>query len=86
MSRQKSSARFRFTGAALLLGVLFFLVPAVQNGDPTLYLLCVLVPGVLLLCGTLVARMFSLDRMLLTVTLYICAAGVAALEIGRAHV
>ena len=81
MSSRKSSARFRFTGAALLLTALIFLVPALGNGDPSLYLLAVLVPGVMLLFSTVVARMFSLDRLLLSVSLYLCAAGVAALAL-----
>ena len=53
MSKQKSSARFRFTGAVLLLAALLFLVPALRNGDRHLYLLAVLVPCTMFLCGTL---------------------------------
>ena len=79
MSSQKSSPRFRFTGAALLLSVLVFLIPALHSGSPILYLLAVLVPCVLFLSCTAIARMFSLDRMLLAVSLYLCAMGVAAL-------
>ena len=79
MSSQKSSPRFRFTGASLLLAVLVFLVPALRNGNSSLYLLAVLVPCVLLLSGTVLARMFSLDRMLLNVSLYLCVVGIAAL-------
>ena len=81
MSRQKSSARFRFTGAVLLLAALLFLVPALRNGDRRLYLLAVLVPCLMFLCGTLLARMFSLDRMLLTLTLWLCAVGIAVLAV-----
>ena len=81
MSKQKSSARFRFTGAVLLLAALLFLVPALRNGDRHLYLLAVLVPCTMFLCGTLLARMFSLDRMLLTLALWLCAAGIAALAV-----
>ena len=78
MSSQKSSPRFRFTGAAILLAALVFLVPALRNGDSSLYLLVAAVPGVMLLFSTVIARMFSLDRMLLSVSLYLCAAGIAA--------
>ena len=81
MSRQRSSPRFRFTGSALLLSSLFFLVPALQNGDRRLYLLAVLVPCSVFLCSTVLARMFSLDRMLLTVSLTVCAAGIASLAV-----
>ena len=79
MSSPKTSSRFRFTGAALLLTVLLFLVPALRNGDPSLYLLAVLVPCALFLCCTVLARMFSLDRILLVLSLYLCAVGIAAL-------
>ena len=81
MSKQKSSARFRFTGAVLLLAVLAFLVPALQHNSSTLWLLCILIPCVLLLAGTLLARMFSLDRMILALSLWFCTAGIAALGI-----
>lgn len=81
MSRPKSSPRFRFTGSALLLSALFFLVPALQNGDRRLYLLAVLIPCAMFLCFTVLARMFSLDRMLLTVSLTVCAAGIASLAV-----
>ena len=75
---KKSSARFRFNAAALLLAALLFLVPALKDGNRALYMLAVLVPCAMFLCGTLLARMFSLDRMILSVTLLICAAGIAA--------
>ena len=81
MNKQRASARFRFTGAALLLSALMFLVPAVQSGDQRLYLLAVLVPCLMFLCGTLLARMFSLDRMLLMLSLWLCAVGIAALAL-----
>lgn len=81
MSRAKSSARSRFTGAALLLALLIFLVPAVRSGDSRLYLLAVLIPCVMLLCGTVVARIFSLDRLLLMLSLFLCMTGIAALAL-----
>ena len=81
MSSAKSSPRFRFIGASLFLAVLLFLVPALRSGDRTLYFLAVLVPCAMLLCETLLARMFSLDRMLLSVSLFICAAGIASLAV-----
>ena len=79
MNRQKSSGRFRFAGAAALLSLLFFLVPALREGNATLYLLAAAVPCVLVLGCTLLARFFSLDRMLIAVSLYLCACGVAVL-------
>ena len=81
MSSPKSSPRFRFTGAAILMTALVFLVPALQNGNPVLYLLSVLIPGIVFLAVTVLARMFSLDRMILTVTLYLCSLGIASLGI-----
>ena len=42
MSKLKSSPRLRFTGAAILLSALLFLVPAVKDGNEQLYLLALL--------------------------------------------
>ena len=81
MSRQKSSARFRFTGAVLLLAALLFLIPALRNGNRTLYLLAIVVPCGMFLCGTVLARMFSVDRMLLTLSLWLCAVGISAIAL-----
>ena len=81
MSKQKSSARFRFTGAVILLAALLFLVPALQYGNQTLYLLAILVPCTMFLCGTILARMFSIDRMLLTLSLWLCAVGIASVAL-----
>ena len=78
MSKLKSSPRLRFTGAAILLSALLFLVPAVKDGNEQLYLLALLVPCGMLLVGTVLARVFSLDRLILNLTLWICAAGIAA--------
>ena len=79
MSRQKSSGRFRFAAASILLAALLFLLPAVHSGNATLYLLAVMVPCVLFLCETILARMFSLDRMVVALVLWLCTAGIAAL-------
>ena len=79
MNRQKSSGRFRFVAASMLLSALVFLVPALQGGNPSLYLLAVLIPCVIFLCETVIARMFSLDRMIMALVLWLCAAGIAAL-------
>lgn len=79
MSRQKSSGRFRFAAASILLTALLFLLPAVHSGNTVLYLLAALIPCALFLCDTLLARMFSLDRMITALVLWLCAAGIAAL-------
>ena len=79
MTKRKSSPRLRFAGAALILLVLMLILPAVRTGDQTLYLLAVVLPCAALLCETLLARMFSLDRMILSVSLWLCTAGIAAL-------
>ena len=86
MTKKKSSDRFRFAAASVLLASLVFLVPALLRGpdDPavsTLYLLAVLIPCAMLLCGTMLARMFSLDRMIMALVLWLCAAGIAALAL-----
>ena len=80
MNRQKSSGRFRFAAASILLAALIFLVPALQAGDPSLYLLAVLVPCIFFLCETVIARIFSLDRMIMALVFWLCTAGIAALS------
>ena len=81
MSRQKSSPRFRFISAMLLLSILLFLVPAFREGNHTLYLICLLVPCAVILCETLLARLFSLDRLILALSLWFCTVGIAALAL-----
>ena len=87
--KKRSSGRFRFSAAAILLSALLFLVPAVlkKQDEPvvhSLYLLAVLVPCVFLLCETVLARMFALDRMIMALTLWLCASGIAALAVSDA--
>lgn len=79
MNRQKFSARFRFFGALLLLAALIFVIPALKTGDHRLYLLAVAVPCAVFLAGTILARIFSLDRMLLAFSMCLCSMGIAAL-------
>lgn len=80
MSRQKSSDRFRFSAASVLLAGLILLVPALRGGGfSSLYLLAAAVPCVMLLSETVFARMFSLDRMIMALVLWLLAAGIAAL-------
>ena len=79
MSRQKSSPRFRFVGAASLLVLLALLVPALRDGDQRLYLLAAGVTGAMLLCMIIPARLFSLDRLILSLALYLGAVGIMAL-------
>ena len=81
MSRQKSSGRFRFVAASILLAALVFLVPALQNGSTTLYMLAVLIPCAVFLSETVLARMFSLDRMVMALVLYLCTLGIASLAL-----
>lgn len=79
MTKQKSSARFRFTGVMLFLALFFFLVPALQEGDYRLYMLAACIPCAMLLCCTILARAFSLDRLILALSLFFCSAGIASL-------
>ena len=81
MSRQKSPGRFRFAAASILLAALIFVVPALQNGHYTLYLLAVLIPCAMFLSETVIARMFSLDRMVMALVLYLCVLGIASLAL-----
>ena len=79
MTKQKSSARFRFSGVMLFLALFFFLVPALQAGDYRLYMLAAGVPCAMLLCCTILARAFSLDRLILALSLFFCSVGIASL-------
>ena len=79
MSKQKSSPRFRFAGAALLLALMTLLLPALRDGDRRLYLLAAGVSGAMLLGMTVPARIFSLDRLILSVTLWLGAVGIISL-------
>ena len=76
MNRQKSSSRFRFVGAAALLVLLALLVPALRDGDQRLYFLAAGVTAAMLLCMIIPARLFSLDRMILSLALYMGAVGI----------
>lgn len=79
MSRQKSSPRFRFAGTAALLVLLSLLIPSLREGDPRLYLLTAGVTGAMLLCMIIPARLFSLDRLILSIALYLCAVGIISI-------
>ena len=81
MTKQKSSARFRFTGTMLFLVLALFLVPATQAGDYRLYMLAAGVPCVMFLCCTVLARAFSMDRLVLALSLLFCALGIASLAL-----
>lgn len=81
MSKQKPSNRFRFVAAAILLSALVFVVPALRTGNTLLYFLAVLIPCSMLLFETVFARLFSLDRMIVALVLWLSAAGVAALAV-----
>ena len=75
----KKSPRFRFSGAAVLLTALAFLLPALRDGDPLLYLLTVGVTGVMILALLIFPRMFSLDRFVFTLSLFLGVLPAAAL-------
>ena len=81
MTKQKSSARFRFTGVMLFLVLFLFLVPATSAGDYRLYMLAAGVPCVIFLCCTLLARAFSMDRLILALSLLFCSLGIASLAL-----
>ena len=81
MSRQKASNRFRFVAASVLLAGLVFVIPALRSGNSLLYFLAVLIPCVMFLFETVFARMFSLDRMIVALVLWLCAAGISSLAV-----
>ena len=76
---RKSSPRFRFVGAAALLALLALLVPALREGDQRLYLLAAGVTVAMLLGMIIPARLFSLDRLILSLALWLGAVGIMAL-------
>ena len=77
MSRK--SHRFRFAGAAVLLTGLSLLLPALRNGEPLLYLLAIGVTGGMILALLILPRLFSLDRFVFTLSLFLGVLPVAAL-------
>lgn len=79
MKTQRSSPRFRFAGSALFLLLLVLVLPALREGDSRLYFLSAAVPAALLLSSVLLGRLFSMDRMILTLTLFLSSLGIAAL-------
>lgn len=79
MNSRPSSPRFRFSSSAILLVLLALVLPALREGNGRLWMLAAVVPSALLLAVTLLARMFSLDRMTLSLTLTLCSLGIAAL-------
>ena len=83
MTGRKSSPRFRFAAAAALLVLLALGIPALREGDQRLYLLAAGTAGAMLLGMIIPARLFSLDRLILSLALYLCAAGVLALAPGN---
>ena len=78
-TKSGSSPRFRFIAAAILLIALALLFPALRGGSRRLYLTAAVVTGAILLAMLIPARLFSLDRPILSLSLYLCAAGVLAL-------
>ena len=79
MSRQKSSDRFRFSAASVLLAGLVLLLTAFRGEEyKSLYLMAAVIPCVMFLSETMFARMFSLDRMVMALVLWLLAAGIAA--------
>ena len=65
----------------LFLALFLFLVPATQVGDYRLYMLAAGVPCVMFLCCTVLARAFSMDRLVLALSLLFCALGIASLAL-----
>jgi len=79
MSRHRSSPRFRFVGTAALMVLLILVLPALREGDKRLYFLAAGVTCAMLLCMIIPARLFSLDRLILSLALYLGAIGIISL-------
>ena len=71
MNKQHASPRFRFVAGAALLTGLALLVPALREGDPRLYLLAAICPVGMLISLCFFPRMFSIDRMVFSLTVYL---------------
>ena len=70
--KKRSSSRFRAGAMLLVFFASAFLLPASREGNPTLYLLSAVVPGVMLLLLLLPSRVFPLDRPSLCSALSLC--------------
>ena len=79
MKKRPVSARRVCFWAVILFFLAGFLLPAVREGDERLWALAVAVPAVILLCGTLFARLLSMDRLLTVLSVSLCALGILLL-------
>lgn len=79
MKKHPVSARRVCFWAVILFFLAGFLLPAVREGDERLWALAVAVPAVILLCGTLFARLLSMDRLLTVLSVSLCALGILLL-------
>ncbi len=75
----KKSPRFRFAGAAVLLTALSLVLPALRGGDPLLYMLAVGVTGGMIVALLILPRLFSLDRFVFTLSVFLGVLPITAL-------
>ena len=76
MKKHSVSARRICFWAVILFFLAGFLLPAVREGNERLWMLSIAVPAVILLCGTLFARLLSMDRLLAVMSVSLCALGI----------
>ena len=76
MKKHSVSARRICFWAVILFFLAGFLLPAVREGNERLWILSIAVPAVILLCGTLFARLLSMDRLLAVMSVSLCALGI----------
>lgn len=79
MTKAKHDAGRRLTLAAGLFFALAFLLLGLQRQDSLGYLLAAAVPALLLVSFGVLPRLFSLDRLLMTLTNLLCALGILLL-------
>ena len=79
MILKNSSPRFRTYTVFILFLILAFLLPAVRGqGDSRLYLLVIAVPSFVLIFSVVCNRIFSLDRLLVLLSLALCTMNILA--------
>lgn len=79
MNKKRRSPGRRLAGVVMLFYFLAFLLLALRDRDTLGFILCVSVPLLIFLGTTLLPRLFPTDRLLMSLTNFLCALGVLIL-------
>ena len=79
MSRKKKAPGRRLSGAVMLFYFLAFLLLAVRDQSRLGFILALAVPAMIFLGTSLLPHLFPADRLLLSLTNFLCALGVLLL-------